>query len=645
MYSNGEDLKWFNYTFMTYKDKSYGTDGYFRLSGSTSTSNYQNFNTFKIQLAISNKVQKMCSLGLPELIDLTSAFDKVLESFKANGFSESEVERKVGKSISLIFKFFIDPNSKELLVRVELYSNDSDFTRVIIPLQFEFIALSKILRQSIDNAFATGVQFVTNSINSIHLEQIPNLLKSLPSGIVSKIPANEEPVSEDVVKGAAETAVTIDDLDKFMGPNMENVKMPDEIVKAMGHEQKIEIKSDYVEKILKNDLTTLETFLNNITLSSSPVQMFAKEVSVLGDDFKPLSGITENEKKSLLYMSKLYFSISHTSYMSHRVPLPHATPIFKYKAKDFTDTNLELAYDLLLISLYVRAVRRKLENSDSDAMTNCSLFHIQMRCFVDPFIFSFLDGIEPDRLHAICVQRFRSYDEIGFFNSYKKRLEDNDCAVIKEDDILEAIVEVTTKVLKKTPYILEVHESSIEKNSLRLPTENNFTLEQITNEIIPLELSEKMGKDIKDQEVIDELKSKYPISDEILNFFKQSKKKVNVSKVDKISNLHRLCSHFDDEIPEQHKESFLSFIKDLGEKNFNFLSTTFPLNEFGENIIKALYVWDPENNSNIRTNYRHFFMKVEEEMMGKDLIIAKLGEDAFKDNSEDGWGDLLSNGA
>ncbi|MHA1814906.1 MAG: hypothetical protein ACTSX1_02790, partial [Candidatus Heimdallarchaeaceae archaeon] len=310
-----------------------------------------------------------------------------------------------------------------------------------------------------------------------------------------------------------------------------------------------------------------------------------------------------------------------------------------------TDINLELAYDLLLISLYIRAVRRRLENSDSDAMTNCSLFHIQMRCFVDPFIFSFLDEVEPDRLHAICIQRFRSYNEIGFFDSYKKRLEDNNCSAIKEDDILEAVVEVTTKVLRKTPYILEVHESSIEKNSLRLPTENNFTLEQITNEIIPLELSEKMGKDIKDKGVIDELKSKYPISDEILNFFKQSKKKVNVSKADKVSNLHRLCNHFDDEIPEQYKETFSKFIKEMGNVNFNFLSTTFPLSEFGDNVVKALYVWDPENDSNMKTNYKYFFGKVEEEMMGKDLIIAKLGEDAFKDNSEDGWGDLLSNGA
>ena len=88
-----------------------------------------------------------------------------------------------------------------------------------------------------------------------------------------------------------------------------------------------------------------------------------------------------------------------------------------------------------------------------------------------------------------------------------------------------------------------------------------------------------MGKDIKDKDIINELKSKYPISDEILNFFKQSKKKVNVSKVDKVSNLHRLCNHFDDEIPEQHKELFLTYIKELGEKNFNFLTSSFPLFE------------------------------------------------------------------
>ena len=642
MYSNGEDLKWFNYTFMTYKDSSYGTDGYLRVSGSTSTPNYQNFNTLKLQIAISNNHQKTCTLGLAEVMDLIDGFDKVLASFK-NGFSDSAIKRKVGKALEIIFVFFIDEHTKELLVKVEMYSNETDFTRVIMPLKFQFKAFSQILRQYLNNYFSTGIQIIGSSLNSQHIEQIPTLLKSLPSGIVSQIPVHEEEVSEDVVKGAAETAVTIDDLGSFLTDDeLDKVEVP-ELEKAVDHEQVIEIKSTYV-KSLNNDLSNLETFLTNITLSPSPVNMFADEVGKIGDmDFKPLPGLEGDAEKSLLYMSKLYFSISHLNYMNHRVPLPHATPVFKYKAKDYSDENLELAYDLLIISLYVRTIRRRLEGKDSDAMTNCSLFHIQLRCFVDPFIFSFLDSIDSSKLHTICIQRYKYFDSIGFFETYKKRLTDVGCPEITEEDISASVMELSEKVIGKAPYITELHEKSISQNSLRLTTKNNFSLEQIINEIIPLELEEKMGKDIKDEEVLNELNAKHPITDEILNFFKQGDKKVKVSKTKKVSNIERIIKHFDSEIPDEHKEALIGFSKELINKKFDFVSTSFPLDDLGENIIKSLYLWDPEDKD-IANNYKHFFMKVEEDPMGRELILAKVKTDAFSKESDDGWGEVMTNG-
>ena len=37
-------------------------------------------------------------------------------------------------------------------------------------------------------------------------------------------------------------------------------------------------------------------------------------------------------------------------------------------------------------------------------------------------------------------------------------------------------------------------------------------------------------------------------------------------------------------------------------------------------------------------------MKVEEEAMGKDLILAKIKSTAFEKDSDDGWGDAILNG-
>ena len=69
-------------------------------------------------------------------------------------------------------------------------------------------------------------------------------------------------------------------------------------------------------------------------------------------------------------------------------------------------------------------------------------------------------------------------------------------------------------------------------------------------------------------------------------------------------NLERVVKYFIDDIPDQYKESFVNHIKDKGNVKFDFI-TTFPLEEFGEKIIRALYVWEPEEDPKVVQNYKY----------------------------------------
>ena len=182
----------------------------------------------------------------------------------------------------------------------------------------------------------------------------------------------------------------------------------------------------------------------------------------------------------------------------------------------------------------------------------------------------------------------------------------------------------------------------MEQNSLRLPSENNFTLEQITNEIVPLQVAEQLGQDTSDDSVIEQIKKSYSITDEILNFFRHGKKKVGVKKqqsvVKKVNNLERVVEYLIDDVPHQYRESFSKHIKEMGLKKFNFM-TTFPLEEFGDRIVKALYVWDPDSDPKLTQNYKHLLKKIETEIMEKDQILASIKEEVVA--VDDGWGDIL----
>ena len=133
MYSNDQELHWSNVTLMTYKDASYGTDGFLRLSLSTSTSNFKDFNQPKLNLMISNNFSKTCQLSIIHTEDIVDALNNALDSLKTNGsFKPTEVKRVIKRNVQLVFSIFIDENKP--LVKIEIISNESDFTRTIMPL-------------------------------------------------------------------------------------------------------------------------------------------------------------------------------------------------------------------------------------------------------------------------------------------------------------------------------------------------------------------------------------------------------------------------------------------------------------------------------------------------------------------------------
>jgi hypothetical protein len=67
--------------------------------------------------------------------------------------------------------------------------------------------------------------------------------------------------------------------------------------------------------------------------------------------------------------------------------------------------------------------------------------------------------------------------------------------------------------------------------------------------------------------------------------------------------------------------------------------STFPLDEFGDKIVKALYVWEPEEDPQVTKNYKYLLKKIETEIMEKDQILANVKEEVVA--VDDGWGDIL----
>jgi len=658
MYDNS-NTQWFSQTLMTYKDKAYATNGYLRLALSTNTEDFKFFNPPTINISIQNNYQKSINLNIQNARDLLRAFKSILSQLNGN---ELNLQRKYQKDIVIHFSFKTDPNNNIRIVVIEIKNNETDFTKIVVPLESVFESFAACIREFTENYMTICSNLFIQSIQSESvniIRNLPNLVKGISSQIVSQIPAEvEDPdsrapeVEEETV---AKTAATIEDLDKFLGEDMGNIDVP-EIEKVATETEKVtQVESLLVKHYLDGDLKNLETSVSNYFMTPSPLLAMAEDIKkklkneIADEDFTILPGVTEDDLKSMVYLSKLAPSIIYQNYLNASVPIPASTPVLKYEPKMYLSHNMDIAYDLFLFNLYIRTARRRLENKIEDAIANKALFNIQLRSFTDPFVFSFIDRSDKTQLSSIILTRYKYYDSIGVFDSYKELLKSSSLPYIDASDIASVVDEAVDKVVGKSPFISDLHANMEVQNHLRVPAKNTFSLEQIINEILPLEIAEKTGKDIKNDDVITQLRQNHEISDDIVKMFRTGVKKNKVQKkqttVVTTSNLERLIrTQFIDEVPEQHRDNFMKYILELGNNKFDMENTTFPVDEFGDNVVKALYLWDPENDPIVAKNYKQFFLKVEQELMERDLIIAKVKstETKIETVSDDGSWDFLS---
>jgi len=608
-----EETTWFNQTLLTYKDKSEGTDAYLRISISSNTTDFISFSPPNFSFQISDNLNKSSHINYSNSRDLINSFKEIVKTEPVTLFNNTslfQIQKRYQKNQNLIFEFKTNVNGEYVLVII-IKNNETDFSKIIIPaglIKDIIQLLSDFNKNYIQLADSLALRSISFQLTK--LDDITREIKGLQSRIEGVVISDRgdtsfepSPLNNDVLK---EAEATMDDLDEFLGENMQNIKV-NEIDNSNTVVEKTniqEISSSFVEKILKNDLSLLEPIIMNKSHVGEFVNFLEKQ---LPEVFNVIPDVTEDHMKSLIYISNLFINFKEKIYIEQGVPIPISAPILKYKVKEHAPENLNLAFDLFLIQAYIKTFRMKIENKESDPYTNKSLYHLKLRCITDPLIYSFIDTMSAIELTSIISARYVYYNSIGFFNHYTKILEtDNNYTNITLEDIKSFILNVCEKGFN-TPYIEELHSGQIESNSLRLTTKNNFNIEQIINEIIPLEIEEKLKHELNFEEV----------SDEVKTLFKQKIKGPTVKKENNLNPIQVYTEYFTKEFKDQTK--IVEYLSDYGDKKIDLTIFPFPLNELDEMLVKGLFLWDPEK---MKTK-KSILDTVGEDPLTKDLIISR----------------------
>lgn len=619
-----KETYWFNQPLFSHKDKTEGTDSHLSVSTTTSSKDLTSIGQIFLSLRISNHNSKSCLLKYQDVIDLNSAFQASLKQDIQKLFDNSNdnpIIRRYQKNQDLIFEFKTN-NNDQYVVKMLIRNSSTDFAMIVFPA-----SILKVMIQIFSNfrdQYSSYISMMEQKLVVKRLESLQRLeiaIKGLYSRNVSQdnIQDNGAPEPEQPQTWAGDMT---EELDKFLGNGMQNIDLPEEVEKideeAKDEKPKQEINSAFMERI-GFDMEKLELELKN---RSNIIEYIAGLENDLG--FEILPGISEKEKKSIAYLTTLFYHVSLQDYTINGSKFPSTFPIIKYEIKEEDKRNFDLAIDLLIAHCFFRSLRRRVENYIPDPRKNYTLTYLVLRMFTDPLVYGHLHGKDANQVASIAKNRFSLYKNKGAFDNYSKVIKTYNLPEVTEDDIEVFVNEVFSVGLNR-PYVVEFHDKAYADGGLRLESNNSVSLEQIINEVVPTEVKEKLGSEINIDELSPEIK-------EIFSKKLEKKKKTTKKKNDEpqMNPLQMFVKKFKVEVPDDVTyNSLFSYVKDFSDKPLDLTDFPFDIKDLGENLLKGLYFWDPEKHKNMNQ-----LKGVIDDPMTKDLIISKVKSDVKVDDNK-----------
>jgi hypothetical protein len=646
MLMNLEERIWINQNIFYHKDLQFNTGNSLDLSFSSSTQDFQTYSPPSLNLSISNgNNRKVFTINYQTAVDLTRAFKQGSES----NFSNFNIYRKHGDRALKIDVHQVQ-DTKEWISSISVIYSSSDVSLIVLSMSV-FFSLICLIKDFSIYYLNLMFNFSTRTLMTELLKEtkeIKNSIKALPS-FLKEDPHIAVPFDQIPLNSILEKKEQPEDLDStltnvfsnFIDQNIDRIEISEFKIAETKQEVVQEYNSPFIEKVLKNDISTFENLFNSASIKmDSSIFTFrdilSKNMGFENVDYLP--GISQNEVKSSLYITKILYGKSLFSFVNSNAKIPQTIPVVKYQVdpKLIRPVNIDLAYDLLMISGYLRLMKNQLEKKVVNQVESKSFLYMTFRCFTDIFTFSFLDDKDEATIKNCVLSRFESYQKTKFFKKYDFILESCSCGQITGTEMRSFIDEVTAKVVRKSPFIKQVHEKSYAGGELVVPFENEFSIEQIINEVVFLEIAKRVGIDINNDADLNRVVDPFKISEEIKELFNKKQKPTQKKEVEeKETNLYRFVNFYKDEIPERFRDKFIDYIKKLKYDPFDF-NNDFPIEELGESIVKGLYVWNETENPS-KDKYTDFYLRFETCLLDKKLIISKVRGEKKEKTLVENW--------
>lgn len=405
-----------------------------------------------------------------------------------------------------------------------------------------------------------------------------------------------------------------------------------------------------VQTLLNNDIAELENLCAILVTSENPLfsllQTLNEKIKIEEYDSKDLTpsqkflpSATEEQLKAMVYVSRLtYFRIMKklmTIKPGAPIPLQIETSYYIPNNESLIrDYNKNIAIDILLLVSYIKEIQKTLIHVEGNITNNKSMLYSQLRLFFDPLMISFVRSLDVEATINTLKGRYHQYKEEGVFKTFEEYLEKYKCSLPNETSVSTFAEQVMKKLQSDSNEALTKLNDASKKDKFMFDsaTINSFNIEQITKEISRLE----SGTSIKQSD----------LSEEVSNLFGY------VVSPDEETPLGRFVRENIKEVPESIRKNFLLEInKECKDKKYDFVNNKekFNLDNLGDNVVVALWIWNPKEANIESKNYNDFiemFRAFSETYSTSESIdhlrttIQSLSEDKIENTEKDQSGNF-----
>jgi len=597
---NGEETVWVNQKEFQYKDVEYGSASTMDISTSINTKDFKYFSQVTLNISItsdSDRSRRNCNLNINDVRSLFNSFLEVSRDYKAAYEKEEpfKISNKYGnKYLEIMYKL---SRTQVRCVVLTIIHSENDYGQIVIPLEeFETIVhIFSLFRHSY-HIFRKELkdQIINHKIveNTSAMERA---IRTLPSSIST----SQVEFPSFNIETPIESTEEQNDFEKYV-KDEEVLEKPLPEEKRIEQQQEVEappeINSEFIRDVLKLDMGNYERLLAAASGEYNTTEAILerlKETITQSEDYEFLPGISESDYKSALYISRFNYLTGFKLYSRDKIQIPTSIAPIKYRPdkSKVQDLNVEVAYDLLTISAFVKCLVQKLGQKIADSQSNKSLFYYAHRCFTDILCFSFLTDVEGSIVKNCVMTRFRDYEKIGFFKQYQDLLLVNNCTSVVEQDIQSFLDLLVEKVLPAELYINNLH-NKLHEDKLLLPATNKVSLEQITNEVVKINVLHFV-KELNVYEIdLAQLNQtiNMQIPPELFDLLRAPKSlRKPVEKTKYNSNLHWYFNKYQGDLPKGHEDKLISYFEQLGDNDFPFDNPPINLEDLEERYIRAIY--------------------------------------------------------